>query len=98
MERRLKRANAEQFGILPTIRHVVSHAHERDYDVYVRYQVNAGGSFVGTLKVTRRADGRLLFPFVGSPTLGPFSNKTDALDAAAAYGEQVIAADIARPE
>ena len=41
-----------------------------DFAIYASYQINAGGLFVGTLKVIRKTDGRMLFPFQGAPVLG----------------------------
>ena len=36
---------------------------EDDFAIYASYQINAGGMFVGLLKVVREMDSRLLFPF-----------------------------------
>ena len=69
-----------------------------DFAVYASYQINAGGLFVGTLKVIRKTDGRLLFPFQGAPVLGPYPSREEAREAAAVHGEQIVASDIANPE
>jgi hypothetical protein len=37
-----------------------------DFAIYASYQINAGGMFVGLLKVVRKTDSRLLFPFEGA--------------------------------
>jgi hypothetical protein len=91
-------------GIMATfrIRHGAEFAQrpttKSDYEIYASYLVNAGGQYLGSLKVVRKTDGRLVFPFVGAPTIGPFPDKQAARDAAIAYGEQIVAADIANPE
>jgi uncharacterized protein DUF6723 len=72
--------------------------HPEDFAVYASYQINAGGLFVGTLKVIRKTDGRLLFPFQGAPVLGPYPSREEARDAAVMRGEQIVASDIANPE
>lgn len=56
------------------------------------------GRFVGSLKVVRKTDSRLPFPFEGAPAIGPFDNKDEALGTAAALGAQIVEADIANPE
>jgi hypothetical protein len=53
---------------------------------------------VGALKVVRKTDSRLLFPFDGAPTIGPFDDKEEALRAAVALGDEIVDADIANPE
>jgi|HubBroStandDraft_6_1064221.scaffolds.fasta_scaffold2856141_1 hypothetical protein len=69
-----------------------------DFAIYASYQINAGGLFVGTLKVIRKTDGRMLFPFQGAPVLGPYPTRQEARDAAVIHGEQIVAIDIADPE
>ena len=74
------------------------HLRPEDFAVYASYQINAGGLFVGTLKVIRKTDGRLLFPFQGAPVLGPYPSREEAREAAVMHGEQIVASDIAHPE
>ena len=68
------------------------------------FEVNAGSKlagyrrFFGVLRVVRKTDGRLLFPFDGAPDLGPYSTKEEALAAAQVYGEHIVEHDLARPE
>lgn len=69
-----------------------------DFAIYASYQINAGGLFVGTLKVIRKTDGRMLFPFQGAPVLGPYPTRQEACEAAINHGEQIVANDIAYPE
>ena len=69
-----------------------------DFEIYASYQINAGGLFVGTLKVIRKTDGRLLFPFQGSPILGPYPTRQEAREAAVRHGELIVQSDIAVPE
>ena len=68
-----------------------------DFAVYATYRM-AHGRFVGTLKVVRKTDGRLLFPFDGAPTLGPYDTKEAALLAATALGAKLVEADLENPE
>lgn len=69
-----------------------------DFAIYASYQINAGGLFVGTLKVIRKTDGRMLFPFQGAPVLGPYPTRQEAREAAARHGEQIVQSDITNPE
>jgi len=82
----------------PKIRESGKRMRPEDFAVYASYQINAGGLFVGTLKVIRKTDGRLLFPFQGAPVLGPYPSREEARQAAVARGEQIVANDIANPE
>ncbi len=65
-----------------------------DFAVYATYRVDHG-RFVGSI---RKTDGRRLFPFDGSGTIGPFDSKEQALNAAAELGAKIVQADIANPE
>ncbi|SAL48207.1 hypothetical protein AWB64_05069 [Caballeronia sordidicola] len=69
-----------------------------DFAIYASYQINAGGLFVGTLKVIRKTDGRMLFPFQGAPVLGPYPSRQEAREAAVRHGELIVRSDIANPE
>jgi hypothetical protein len=71
---------------------------ESDFEIYASYQVNAAGLYVGTLKVVRKTDGRLLFPFAGAPVIGPFATRQEARSAADHVGNQIVAGDISNPE
>jgi hypothetical protein len=42
---------------------------EDDFAIYASYQGNAGAMFVGLLKVVRKTDSHLLFPFEGAARL-----------------------------
>jgi hypothetical protein len=79
---------------LVTARAGESHA---DFAIYATYRL-MHGRFVGALKVVRKTDSRLLFPFDGAPTIGPFDDKEEALRAAVALGDEIVDADIANPE
>jgi hypothetical protein len=72
--------------------------HAEDFAVYASYQINAGGLFVGTLKVIRKTDGRMLFPFQGAPVLGPYPSRQEAREAAARHGDLIVQSDIVNPE
>lgn len=54
--------------------------------------------YFGVLRVVRRRDRRVIFPFDGAPELGPFQSKDEAINAAREYGEKLIADDISTPE
>lgn len=69
-----------------------------DFEIYASYRGSTGSGFFGTLKVVRKTDGRLLFPFDGADAMGPFATKADALQTAQERGRAVVDADIARPE
>jgi hypothetical protein len=71
---------------------------EDDFEIYASYQVNAAGLYIGTLKVVRKTDGRLLFPFAGAPVIGPFPTRQEARVAADTYGSRIVAGDISNPE
>jgi len=68
-----------------------------DFAIYATYRL-LHGRFMGSLKVVRKTDSRLLFPFDGAPTIGPFSHKEEALQAAASLGVEIVKADLANPE
>ncbi|WP_061122949.1 DUF6723 family protein [Caballeronia catudaia] len=68
------------------------------FDIYASYVVNATGMHIGTLKVVRKRDKRVLYPFDGCETIGPFESSDDARRAAEALGRRIVTADIASPE
>ena len=68
-----------------------------DYAVYVSYRPSLG-RFVGTLKVVRLTDGRLLYPFEGAEEIGPFASRDVAREAAIKLGENIVRADLSSPE
>jgi len=71
---------------------------EDDFAIYASYQINAGGMFVGLLKVVRKTDSRLLFPYEGAASIGPFRNKFEAVRAAEDLGREIVAGDLRTPE
>lgn len=60
--------------------------------------VQRAGVYYGNLKVVRRTDGRVLFPFDGAPALGPFKVKEDAREAVICAARKAVADDLANPE
>ena len=68
-----------------------------DFAVYPTYRI-AHGRFVGALKVVRKTDGRLLFPYDGAPTIGPYDTKEAAILAATTLGIKLVEADLKNPE
>jgi hypothetical protein len=71
---------------------------ESDFEVSAASRLAGYRRFFGVLRVVRKTDGRLLFPFDGAPELGPYTTKQEALAAAQVYGEHIVEHDIARPE
>jgi hypothetical protein len=71
---------------------------EDDFAIYASYQINAGGMFVGLLKVVEKTDSRLLFPFESASTIGPFRSKFEAVSAAEKLGREIVAGDLRSPE
>ena len=53
---------------------------------------------MGTLKVVRVTDGRLLYPFHGAEAIGPFETREAAKNAAKQRGMEIIKADLRSPE
>jgi hypothetical protein len=68
------------------------------FDIYASYVVNATGMHIGTLKVVRKRDKRVLYPFDGCEIIGPFASSEDARRAAEALGQRLVEADMANPE
>ncbi|WP_256701269.1 DUF6723 family protein [Caballeronia sordidicola] len=68
-----------------------------DFAIFATYRL-IHGRFIGSLKVVRKTDNRLLFPFEGAPTIGPFDHKEEALRASETLGIQIVEGDIANPE
>lgn len=73
-------------------------ASEDDFHIYASYRGTSASGYYGTLKVVRKTDGRLLFPFDGADTIGPYPAKGEAIEAAQRRGDEVVRADLARPE
>jgi hypothetical protein len=69
-----------------------------DFSIYVTARRSADGRFYADLLVSRKLDGRRLFPFDGAPQMGPFSSIEEARLAAEEYGARIVAADMACPE
>ena len=69
-----------------------------DFQIYASYRGSPSAGFYGTLKVVRKTDGRLLYPFDGASDIGPFSTSTGALAAAQQRGLAIVDGDLAQPE
>ncbi|WP_322048829.1 DUF6723 family protein [Paraburkholderia sp. J67] len=69
-----------------------------DYDVVCGQKVNALGSYIGSLRVRRKPDGKLIYPFDGCEVPGPFATGEEARRAACAMAEELVRLDIASPE
>ena len=71
---------------------------EDDFVIYASYRIDAAHLYLGTLKVVRKTDGRLLFPFDGAPVIGPYKTQHEAIAAAQALGCAIALADLKSPE
>jgi hypothetical protein len=69
-----------------------------DFEIYASYHGTGDGRYVGGLKVVRKADRKILFPFDGAPEIGPYATADEARRAAIDYGREIVAADRAAPE
>ncbi|WP_027798561.1 DUF6723 family protein [Paraburkholderia dilworthii] len=69
-----------------------------EFEIFASYHGTGDGRYVGGLKVVRKADRRILFPFDGAPEIGPYETADEARRAAIEYGKQIVAADRASPE
>jgi hypothetical protein len=69
-----------------------------DFEIYASYHGTGDGRYIGGLKVVRKADRRILFPFDGAPEIGPYATADEARRAAIDYGREIVAADRAAPE
>ena len=73
-------------------------ADDGDYEIYANFHRTGDGRYAGRLKVFRKADRKLLFPFDGAPEIGPCATPDEARRAALEYGREIVAADRAIPE
>ncbi|SAL52691.1 DUF6723 family protein [Caballeronia concitans] len=71
---------------------------KNDYEIYATYYGSIASGFFGKLKVIRKTDGKLLFPYDGADTIGPFETIEVAVRAAKARGEEVVNGDLNFPE
>jgi len=69
-----------------------------EFEIFASYHSTGDGRYIGGLKVIRKVDRRILFPFEGAPQIGPYDSADDARRAAVEYGRSIVAADRAAPE
>lgn len=69
-----------------------------DFEIYATYHGTSDGRYLGALRVVRKSDRRILFPFDGAPQIGPYLTAAEAREAAIEYGRQIVATDRAAPE
>jgi hypothetical protein len=87
--------NMPEKGPKPAVRRPSS---AEDYEVFCGEQIDGAGRFYGLLRIRRKTDGRLIYPFDGCPRPGPCPNGPQARSAALALADELIRADIAMPE
>ena len=78
-------------------RHMADMADEH-YEIFASYFRCGDGRYAGKLRVVRKHDRKLIFPFDGAPQIGPCETPDDARRAALEYGIELVAADRAAPE
>jgi len=71
---------------------------EDDFEVLTSYRLKGYRRFFGRLRVVRKTDGKMLYPFEGAEDIGPFATQTEALAAAQIYGERIVEGELANPE
>ena len=71
---------------------------EDDFEVSAGTRMRGYRRFFGQLRVVRKTDSRLLFPFDGAPDIGPFTTQQEALAAAQVMGERIVQGDLDHPE
>jgi hypothetical protein len=71
---------------------------ESDFEVSASTRLAGYRRFFGVLRVVRKTDGKVLFPFDGAGEIGPFVTRIEALAAAQVYGEHIVGADLVNPE
>jgi hypothetical protein len=69
-----------------------------DYDVICGQKVDGLGRYIGYLKIRRKTDGKVIYPFEGCTVPGPFTTAEDARNAARVLANELVDHDIARPE
>ena len=71
---------------------------DENYEIFASYYRCGDGRYGCKLRVVRKTDHKLIFPFDGAPQIGPYSTPEAARRAAIDYGKQIAAADRASPE
>ncbi|WP_322102209.1 DUF6723 family protein [Paraburkholderia sp. J41] len=69
-----------------------------DYEVICGQQVNALGRYIADLRIRRKTDGKLIYPFDGCEVPGPFATAQEARQAARVLADELVRLDIACPE
>ena len=68
-----------------------------DYAVYVTANSIAGQHF-GKLEVIRKPDGKMIYPYDGASSIGPYATVDQARREASEYGWLLVEADLKNPE
>ncbi|WP_027816399.1 DUF6723 family protein [Paraburkholderia bannensis] len=74
------------------------HFRPEDYEVVCGQKVNALGRYIGYLRIRRKPDGKLIYPFDGCQVPGPFATGEEARRAACEMADELVRLDIASPE
>ena len=69
-----------------------------DYEVFCGEQIDSAGRYYGLLRIRRKTDGRVIYPFDGCSRPGPCATGAQARERALALADALIRADIATPE
>lgn len=69
-----------------------------DYEVTCVIGIDSTAHFRSRVRIERKHDGRIIYPFVGCPSPGVFLTGADARADATRLAENLIRADIACPE
>jgi hypothetical protein len=71
---------------------------DADVEIFATSQRLVDGRYTGQLRVIRKADRKLLFPFDGAPMIGPYDTPQAARRGALDYGQEIASADRTTPE
>jgi hypothetical protein len=69
-----------------------------DYEVVCGHCVNALGHYIGLLRIRRKTDGKIIYPFDGCEVPGPYATGAEARSAARTLADELLRLDIERPE
>mgnify|MGYP007053963445 CR=1 FL=1 len=65
-----------------------------DFEIFATYHGTSDGRYVGGLRVIRKSDRKILFPFEGAPQIGPYATPAQAREAAALIARQPVIVEL----